>query len=223
MSALATKLNFEHLLGNSEPNEGYREDRIVLPQSAWRNGADGTVLTGASTPAVALLTISSVSTELVQWAANAANTVIASAQFVMPADYGHNAKTAGTRYTDDLILLAKMRRQRNAADAAAWNARLAVSWFTPGTDSSAFQSLTTGATVAIPTIGADNTGTLTGFSELTFDIGARLRAESKQIKAGDVVRLVLGPDAANANAALQLAGALVRLRRHACTRDRSLR
>lgn len=222
----ATKRNIEDIVNHSEPTDGIRTDVLAtLPSGCWRNGADGTVLTGASTPAVALLTASSVAgAELVQWAANAANTVIASAQFVMPGEYTPMGRIeGGDRLTDDLVFRAVMRRQRNAADAAAWAARCTVRWFTPGSDTTAYQTLTTNPTASIPAIAADNTGSLVGFSTLTFDIGARLRAEGKRIRAGDVVRLIIGPDAANANAVLQFAGGVVRGRRHLALADRSSR
>jgi hypothetical protein len=83
--------------------------------------------------------------------------------------------------------------------------------------------LTTNPTAAIAATAADNTGLLTGFNWVEFDIGARLRAEGKQILAGDVVTLLVGPDAQNANAILQLAGAQVRLRRNIGLASRSLR
>ena len=222
MSAMATKANFEYLLNNSEPLNGYRAD-LPIPLAAWRNGADGTVLTGASTPAVILVTQTSGKVEVVQWAANAAATVIASASFVMPGEYGKDAKPDGTRVTDDLVFLATMRRQRNAADAAAWKAQLAVQWWTPGTTLTDVKTFTTQPLAAVPANAADNTTNLNDFSQLTFDIGARLRAEGLRINAGDVVRFILGPATANANSALQFAGGVVRMRRHAALATRSLR
>lgn len=222
MSAPLTKLNLEAAIEQSEPMDGYRCD-LPIPQGAWLNGADDTILTGITTPARALLTVTVAGTGLVQWAANAAATVIAAAQIVMPGEYNDVAKNPGDRLADDLVLRAVMRRQRNAADAAAWSARLTVRWFRPGTDTSAYRTLTTNPTAVVPTISADNTASLTGFSTLTFDIGARLRAEGVKILAGDVVRLLLGPDSQNANAALQLAGATLRYRRNAALRDRTVR
>lgn len=224
MSAPVTKLNLEAAIEGSEPMDGFREDRIVFRNADWLTGATDIVLTGATTPARAALTVNSVViTTVVQWAANAAATVIAGVQFAMPYDYNPNAKNPGGRTTDDLVFRACMRRQRNAADAAAWSARCTVKWWRPGTDTTAGRVLSTNPTASIATISADNTALLTGFNWVEFDIGARLRAEGVQILAGDIVTLQLGPDAANANAVLQLAGAHVRLRRNIGLASRSSR
>lgn len=218
------KLSLEAGIQLSEPTDGFREDRIIFKQADWLTGGTDVVLTGATTPARAALTVDSVvGTTVVQWAANAAATVLAGTQFVVPHDYNFAARDQGGRLTNDFVLNAVMRRQRNAADTGAWAARCTVYWWRPGTDSALFRLLATNPTVAIPTIAADNTATLTGFSTLTFDIGARLRAEGFSIQAGDVVRLLIGPDAQNANAILQLAGATVRLRRNIGLTNRSLR
>ncbi len=217
-------LNLEAAIEQSEPCDGYREDRLVFPQGVWLTGTTDIVLTGATTPARAALTVNSViQTTVVQWAANAAATVLAGVQFAMPYDYNPNAKNQGGRTTDDLVFKAVMRRQRNAADAAAWAARCTVRWWRPGTDTTAGRVLSTNPTAAIPTIAADNTALLTGFSWVDFDIGARLRAEGAQIQAGDIVTLLIGPDAANANAVLQLSGGLLRFRRNIGLAARSTR
>lgn len=223
MTGQITRQNLEFAIDQSEPLDGYREDRLVFSQADWLTGTTDIVLTGATTPARAALTVNSViQTTVVQWAANAAATVLAGVQFAMPYDYNPNAKSTA-RTTDDLIFRACMRRQRAAADSAAWSARCTVRWWRPGTDTTAGRVLTTNPTVTIPTIAADNTALLTGFTWLDFDIGARLRAEGKQIAAGDIVTLLLGPDAANANAALQLTGSVLRLRRNIGLATRSLR
>ncbi|NBW09401.1 MAG: hypothetical protein EBR82_15405 [Caulobacteraceae bacterium] len=208
-------LNLESAIEQSEPLDGYREDRLVFPQGAWLTGTTDIVLTGATTPARATLTVNSVAiTTVVQWAANAAATVIAGVQFAMPYDYNANAKRQGDRVTDDLVFRAAMRRQRNAADSGAWSARCTVRWWRPGTDTTAGRVLSTNPTAAIATIAADNTALLTGFNWVEFDIGARLRAEGVQILAGDIVTLLVGPDAQNANAVLQMAASHLRFRRN---------
>lgn len=211
----------------SNPDTGYH-DQFVIPLGAWRN-KDATALTGASTPAATNLLTNE---EIISWAANAAVTVQAAVKFSMPDNYaflvGNPGRAAATVDTaaildDDIKLICNMRRQRAAADTGAWAARATVFWYTPGTTAASLTTFTTNPTAAVPTIAADNTAALTGFARLTFDIGARLRAEGRRILPGDEVRVLIGPDAANANAALQMTSSLVQYRRHMGLRDLRLR
>jgi hypothetical protein len=215
----------ESAILNSTPDVGY-PDVIPFDLRSWVKDTDSTVLTGASTPAAVL--ISTPDIEAIQWATSAAVTVQATLQFQMPDTYaylcGNPGRAASTIDTtavldDQLVLQCSVRRQIAGADAAAWNARLMVSWFTPGVSTTVPTVLTTGATVAVPTVAADNTATVVGWTKANFDIGARLRAEGKRILPGDVVRLYLGPDSVNASSVLQICGTSLRFRRHASIRD----
>jgi hypothetical protein len=217
----------ESAILNSTPDVGY-PDVTPFPIRDWVKDTDSTVLTNASTPAAALITADH---DVLQWALSAAVTVQATLQFDMPDTYaylcsnpGRAASTVDTSATldDQLFLQCAVRRAIAGTDVVAWAARLMVSWFTPGTSTSP-TVLTTGATVVVPTVDGDNTANVSGFSRVSFDIGARLRAEGKRILPGDVVRLFLGPDAVNANSVLQIASTSLRFRRHASIRDLTVR
>ncbi len=205
--------------------------------------ATGLILTGATTPAaVNLLT----NEHVIQWAANAAVTVLAAIKFTMPFDYaykpnypGRATATVDTAAAGDdfLKFYGVFRRQRAAADSATdFTPRATVFWWTPGTDTT-IRSLTTNAvaeqastttglasgTAYLPTITADNTADLTGFYPMVMDIGKRLRAEGKRIFPGDQVRILVGPDAVNANAIMQMSAAWLRYRKNACFNDMRMR
>lgn len=218
-------MELEYQMTVAPPGQGV-PFRQVFHEGAWLN-KDGTVLTGASTPArVQLL---SGGRSVMQWAANAAATVQAAFDTSIDSNYavtrGSTPRIASVADTtalsdDPLKFKAIIRRQRNAADSAAWSARATILWGRLGTDT-AWNTLSTNPTASIAAIAADNTADLTGFGVLTFDIGARLRAEGKRIYPGDAIRILLGPDAANANSVMQVAQSWLEYPRHNCFQSMS--
>lgn len=221
----------EQAVLTSTPGLGFPKD-YHFPVGVWKKD-DATVLTGASAPAsVAFLT----SDEVIQWAANAAVTIRAAVKFTMPFDYavrptfpgrGDAQVDTNAQGDDNLVFMGYFRRQRAAADSATdFTPRCTVIWWTPGV-STALNTLTTNpagvqvdsnhklsTTAYVPTIAASNAADLVGWGLMACDIGARLRAEGKRIQPGDEVRLIVGPDAVNANAALQMGGSWLRYRSH---------
>jgi len=244
----ADSMDFDIL--TSTAGIGFPKD-LILPHSTYVEDTTGLSLTAATTPRCAILGTTGI--PVVQWAANAAVTVQASRQFIMPLDYAPNpvfpgraAATVDTAATnsDFLKFYGIFRRQRAAADAATgtpateFRPRCTVIWWTPGT-STANNTLTTnpagvqastttglslGSSYALlPAITADNTGDLTGFCLMVMDIGERLRAEGKRILPGDFVQLLIGPEAVNANATMQMADSWLRYRANSCFNDMRMR
>lgn len=241
--------NLEYEILTSHAGMGFPKD-LILPLNSFTEDT-GLALTAATTPRGAVLATTAV--PVIQWAANAAVTVQAAVSFIMPFDYNYNpdypgraeatANTAAIN-SDFLKFYGIFRRQRAAADAATgtpateFRPRATVVWWTPGSET-ALQSLTTnpagvqastttglslGSTYALlPAITADNTDDLVGFCPMVMDIGERLRAEGKRILPGDQVQILVGPEAVNANAIMQMTSAWVRYKANACFNDVRMR
>lgn len=218
----------------STPDCGYH-DQIAIPLREWVLAADGTVLTGATAPPL-LVEANAVT---INWALS--STVKLAWQFEMPDNYAVVSSFPGRAATavdtaavldDDIkvFVTARRRHTANSLEADANNSKILevdVKWFTPPGNGAAVttnNSLTTPARITLPdkTLPAatTNVGNNNNYSTLTFDIGARLRAEGKRILPGDIVTLSLGPST-NGSAAttIQVAATQLQYRRHIGLRD----
>lgn len=178
---------------------------LVLPLGSWRDKS-GLTLTATTEPDLIAMATSS---EGMKWDHGGAATDYAACTFTMPFEF---EPAAVPNYDMKLVVVA--RKLDAAADE---NADLALQatlgWFTPGvvsnprqtsvtataptltTAAGSIQTLTTPAKALMATavIAAANTAA-TGFARYELDLGARLRAESKALLAGDIVTIKLGPD-----------------------------
>jgi len=204
----ASQLNIEDVLDRSVKGNGRRGD-IPLFNGAARTGILN--LTGSTTPAIVAVDTND---DAIQWVFNDTASTVAAWSFRMPGDYARTGKSR-QGVTDDIVVKAVARKVDSSTDEnATLNLQAQVYWSTPGTDTTN-NSLTTPAKALLA---ASTTGSgLTGFAEYTLDIGARLRAESKSIKPGDKVRIVIGPDATvgTTNMTMQVQCANVTYRKHA--------
>lgn len=200
-------LMLESLIANSEPIAGYRFD--ICPALTDFRTTAGLDLTGATTPAIATV---HTSVEAIQWAATAATTVVATYQFIMPAEYADNAN-------DFVVGIIGRKVDTDDTEAAGLKFRTQLQWWTPG--DAALSTLSTPADSA--SIAAAAAAAVATFATYTCDVGARLTAESKTINGGDVVKVIVGLSAANGttNLLTQAAGIRFRLRRHAALRTRN--
>lgn len=187
---------------------------------AWREKA-GLTLTATTEPD---LIVMATSVYGLKWDHAGTTTDHATLSFRMSFEFSPNAPLK-----TDIRLIVCARKLDAAADE---NANLALQasmgWFTPGivsnprqddatataptldTAAGSMNTLTTPAKVllAAAVVAADNTGT-TGFADYELDLGARLRAEAKTIKAGDIVHITLAPNetVGSADMDLEIAGA----------------
>ncbi len=178
---------------------------MFCPLGGWRDKS-GLTLTATTEPDLIAMGTTQYG---IKWDHGGTTTDYAAFDFIMPHEFGENAPPA---YDIKLVVVA--RKWDTSADE---NADLALqcqcAWFTPGVLSNPRQSTLTATAPTLTTaagsgkilttpakalmagaaIIADNT-VMTGFARYELDIGARLRAESLTMNAGDVVQLRLSPN-----------------------------
>ncbi len=218
----ASELTIERVIHQSVEDIGFRIEKD-LPLHMWKE-ASGLNLTAATTPGLQTLLTNDVS---VDWAAASATSVKATTRFRMPKVFARRSTSpvATDRYDFQLKVVARKKEATDVAGSggATLGMTAQIYWWTPGTDT-ALNSLTTPVTVTFPDFVSDNTANLQGFSELSFDLGAELRAESKTINPGDIVRVVLAPTATTGTGVtMQMTGASLVLRSHAAFTDTTAR
>jgi hypothetical protein len=208
----------------SLPGSPWRED-VLLPLNCWTEKS-GLPLSATTEPDLVVMATSYYG---LKWDHGGAATDKARLQFVMPMHFG--GPESLPKY--DFKLIVSARKLDAASDENADLALAAgLSWFTPGvlsnplghastvptlsTAAGSSNSLTTAAlaTLATAVIAADNSA-VTGFATYELDLGYRIRAESKEIKAGDIVSLSLYPHetVGSADMDLEVLCPMLRLRR----------
>lgn len=191
------------------PKIGVRED-FDIPLGAWRLGTLATITTATEPLYAATLT----SYRVISYTAAgaAANNIAYSG--TVPRDFVSTA----TKY---LKLRIAARKVDSGADE---NPDLGLTcnliWMTP--TSTSLLSLTTPASSGV--LAAATDGTTANFAWYTFDLGARLAAESKTLSPGDLFRLSVAPDdtVGTTDMTLQIAGTHLVWERHATYIDRTL-
>lgn len=194
--------DIERNLAGAVRSYGYPEDRAI-PLSVLRDATGYTALSNATTPEIAAM---NTNFEVVKWdhGDTAANTV--EFEFQMGREFAE--------LQDHIQIRVPVRKVDSGGDE---NADLCLQAqifaFEPGSLSDPAVQLSTGTvpgvvagettaitltTVAKCLLPACNTSAansnLTGWVTGILDIGERLRAEGKRIKAGAVVKIVIGPD-----------------------------
>lgn len=220
----------------STPDCGYH-DTIDIATREWVLDSDGLSLTGATATTVVVEAIPTTGNMItVNWPASITSTGRIAWQTTMPLNYAVVTSYPGRAATavdtaavldDDIKLLVTARRRHTAALLQASNSKIldcSVSWFTPPGNAAATTAnngLTAAASITLPdkTAAATNVGTNDNYSVLTFDIGARLRAEGKRILPGDTVKFSLVPSANSATGSIQMASCILCYRRHIGLRD----
>jgi len=195
--------------------------RVTIPLTlgSWR---DKSGLTGTASTEPDIVSMAGVYG--MKWDNGGTTTDHATATFTMPFEFSPQAVPQ-----QDIKLSVVARKLDAASDE---NANLALqaslSWFTPGevdnprqndttatapvevTAAGTATSLTTPAAVllAAATVASVNTAA-GGFHRYELDLGARLRAEGKAIKAGDIVHITLAPNetVGSSDMDLEIAGA----------------
>ena len=179
-------------------------ETIPLTLGAWR---DKSALTGTATTEPDFVSMAGVFG--MKWDHGGTTTDHATLSFTMPFEFSPNAPLK-----QDIKLSVVARKLDAASDEnAGLFLQAGMSWFTPGevdnprqddpsgtvpvevTAAGTATSLTTPAKVllAAATVAAVNTAS-GGFHRYELDLGARLRAEEKSIKAGDIVHITLAPN-----------------------------
>lgn len=214
----ASELTLERVINDSRKDKGFRREKD-LELHLWKE-ASGLNLTAATTPGLQTFLTNDVT---VDWAAASAVTVKATTKFRMPRDFAPRTDSPVAAERQDIQLEVVARKKEATDVAGAGGATLGMTcqvyWWKPGTDT-ALNSLTTPVTKTFPAFVADNTADGSGFSALSFDIGAELRAESKTISPGDEVRIVLAPTATTgAGVTMQMSSATFIYRAHAAFTD----
>lgn len=201
------------------PGDPYRQC-FPLSLGAWR---DKSALTGTATTEPDFVSMGG-GVFGMKWDHGGTTTDHATVTIRMPFEFAPNAPLKS-----DIRLIVCARKLDAAADENAdLGLQASMSWFTPGVVSNPRQddvtataptlataagdikTLTTPAKVllAAATIQAANTNPV-GFADYEIDLGARLRAEGKTIKAGDIVHITLAPTetVGSADMDLEIAGA----------------
>lgn len=206
-----TPTTIDHFLDISEPGDGYVDD-ISFGLGDLVDGGSGYRLDNTTTPLANL----DHTTGVVEWVAAAGATAVAMWSKPLPDNWAE--ATVGKQA---LQVVCRVRKKDSGADEnATLKLQAQIYWANPG---EAQQSLTTKASVTLPAASAG--ATTASISEVILDIGARLNAESKVIKRGALVSIVIGPDTTvgTVDMKLQLFGGRIRYRRHPSLGDTSKR
>lgn len=193
--------NMDEYFQKAEIGSGYAADVPFGPGDLLN--AAGIHLTSATTPDVLLVSSAHVAAK---WDHGDLVTDVALLAFVMPQHYAEDRK--------GLQIIVRARKV-DADDVENPDLKLMaqVRWTNPGA-AEVVQSLTTAATALMSAAVAGVT--TAGFADYTLDIGARLRAESKTIKAGASVTIEIGPHetVGTTDIDLQVIGGVIRMLRH---------
>jgi len=201
-------LTHEATVENSEPDRGYREDLIIPLPSGWTTAAGGQIVSG-TTPGIVT---ADTHYTAISWDAGEGAAAHVERQFLMPRQWAEDQ--------DDLVLLAWAKKIDAAADENPDLALQAqIRWIGPNDDEE--QILTTPALATLAAASAS--GAVKDYDRYTLDLGARLKAENKQIEAGSLCLLMLGPDdtVGSTDMTLNLLATLLGIRRHAGYRRRA--
>jgi hypothetical protein len=218
----AWKKTIESVIEDSDVNLGYRAD-MPIPLAALMN-ASGEPLSASTSPEIEAIATSMYG---IKW--DHGDTAATTMEFTItvPGEWAQDE--------DDLIIVLPIRKVDSADENAdlcfqaqifAFKAGLlsdpsVASGGTPPTltaGESSLVTLTTPAKSLLHGVNASSANSnLLGFGLLELDIGARLAAEGKTIKAGATLRIVIGPDdtVGATDMDVECMPPVVRFRRHA--------
>lgn len=198
---MMTPSNLENSTNMSVANLGYA-DEVPIALEMWRayNSTRNAPISGVTTPTLEKIMSTR---DVINFAAAATASTPIEFDWNVPEWYAESQKA--------LQLIVRARKYDTGGDENALSFNLTVSW---QNTTETIQTLTTIPTAVIAT--AQTAATAAGFADYTLDIGARLRAESKIIKAGGWVHFSLAPSTTvgTSDQALQVIATKLRLKRH---------
>lgn len=227
---LANPRSLEHAIDHSEPNFGYRAD--LCPSLGDLRTESGGDITGSTTP-VRDTMAADTDYDVVKWAAADPTSVVATIQKTVEGEFAEGQKD---------LLLEVLASCYGSGTVGTTAIQAAVNWWTPGLAKHAYATpgvgvyasktdgdsaetvLTIPASAQIGSAAVPAVAALSAFRWYTLDIGARLRAETKTLSPGDIMKVRIGLSATvPANLTVELAGYRWRFKRHAALLDRNQR